>query len=101
MHCLSDSLNVLQTGWPAGLLQDKLISMMPEDVRKQRASWNSSENLSAEGIESGEAVSTKPVYKSKVPQKSVDSTAAVIARMEASLERRQRELQEQANEQRP
>lgn len=75
--------------------------MMPEDVRKQRASWNSSESLSAEGTEGGEVVSTKPVYKSRVPQKSVDSTAAVIARMEASLERRQRELQAQADEQRP
>lgn len=75
--------------------------MMPEDVRKQRASWNSSESLSAERTEGDEVVSTKPVYKSRVPQKSVDSTAAVIARMEASLERRQRELQAQADEQRP
>lgn len=81
------------------MLQDKVVSMMPDGVKAQRPSWNNSEVSPAESSSDGSAAAAQePLYKSRVPPKTVDSTAAVIARMEASLAQRQRGLQEQARQ---
>lgn len=83
------------------MLQDKVVGMMPDEVKAQRPSWNSPEVPPAESSADGSAAAAQePAYKSRVPPKTVDSTAAVIARMEASLAQRQRELQEQAQRER-
>jgi len=78
-------------GWPAGLLQDSLVHMVPE-LRGPQPGAQPVASVSAEG-EAGSA--TAEPSRRRVPEKAVDSTAAAIARLEASLSRRQEQQQQQ------
>lgn len=72
-------------GWPAGLLQDRLVHMVPE-LRGPQPAGQPAGSASPDGVQSSTA--EEPV-KRRVPEKAVDSTAAAIERLEASLRRRQ------------
>ena len=83
----------LQVGWPAGLLQDSLVHMVPElrgpQPVLQRAAETSGADAEAADVE----------QKRRYPAKDVDSTSAAIARLEASLRRRQDAVQQQQQQQ--
>ncbi len=82
-------MRVMQVGWPAGLLQDTLVHMVPELRGPQPV-------LQPAAQPSGADAETAAVeQKRRFPDKQVDSTAAAIARLEASLRRRQDAVQEQ------
>ena len=77
----------VQVGLPAGLLQDSLINMVP-DLRGQQRALQPAATASGADAEASE-------HTRRFPEKEVDSTAAAIARLEASLKRRQDALQQQ------
>lgn len=61
---VNDIVYILQSGWPAGLLQDKVVAMMPDDVKAQRPSWNNPEVSPAESpADSSAATAQVPAYR--------------------------------------
>ena len=83
-------------GWPAGLLQDSLVHMVPE-LRGQQPAVGQPVGLTSADSMPGSV--PEEAVKRRVPEKAVDSTAAAIARLEASLSRRQNAQQQEQQQQ--
>jgi hypothetical protein len=69
---------VLQVGVPAGLMQEYLMKMMPDEMREQRSSWQAQ----ATAVEEPQMT---PKYAGL---RKYDSTAAVIQQLERTLQGR-------------
>ena len=84
-------------GWPAGLLQDRLVNMVPE-LRGQQPGAQAAGSAPADSVQSNTISPAEDPVNRRVPEKAVDSTAAAIALLEASLIRR-RDARQTAQEQ--